>query len=98
MSDDRSMEEKLAALNVALSSEFSEAMDMNTSIVQAVKTQVHNLLTIRNAHLAEADRLFEMVKTLAESAAITAEINAALIATEFGVLIDTGDEDEDGEE
>lgn len=98
MTEDRSMEEKLAALNVALSGDFSSAMDVNTDIVQATKTQVHNLLTIRNAHLVEADRLFEMVKTLAESAAITAEMNAALIATEFGILIDADDEEAEGDD
>src|SRR5262245_45308712 len=95
------LQEKLLALNISLEGEFQNAIDSNADIVGATKKMAHNLLIIRNAYLAEADRIFEMVKALAESAHITAELLADLVAAEWGIEEffddDEDDEDEDDE-
>lgn len=92
------LQEKLQILNVELEGEFQSALDSNADIVGATKRMAHNLLTIRNAHLNEADRLFEMVKMLAESALITADMIGDMVAAEWGITNELLEEDEDDEE
>lgn len=91
----------LEALNLRLEDDFGSAIDLNADIINATRTMAHKLLIIRNGHLAEADRILEIVTGLAESAQMTADLLADTVAAEWGIegftepLTDEEDEDDD---
>lgn len=99
MTEDTSTpQDRLDIINSDLTSGFGDVIDMNADLMNATRTMAHNLLTIRQGHLIEADRLLELTKQLAESAHITAELTADTIAAEWGISFDELDEDEEEEE
>lgn len=81
------LQEQLSILNVRLEGSFHDAVDLNSDIILATRKMAHNLLTIRNGHITQAERLLEMVRDLAASAGITAEITADVVAAEWGIEI-----------
>src|SRR5262245_44238538 len=95
------LQDKLAALDIALEGAFTDAIDFNADLIAATKTMAHRLLIIRNGHLAQADRLMDMVKNLAECAHITAQLNADVVGAEWNIeeiLDDLEDEDDEEDE
>lgn len=90
--------EALRNLNLELQTSFGEVMELNGDIISATRTMAHNLLTIRNAHLEQADHIMEIVKNLAISAQITSELTADMISAEWGITVDQFMDDQDEEE
>lgn len=91
----------LEALNLKLENDFGSAIDLNADIINATRVMAHKLLVIRNGHLAEADRILEIVTGLAESAQMTADLLADTVAAEWGIegfVPDEDAEDEDDDE
>jgi len=85
MSEKNLPEDRLNLLNLELERDFQEAIDLNTDVINATRTMAHKLLVIRNAHLQQADRIFQMVSNLAESAALTADLTADIVSAEWGI-------------
>jgi hypothetical protein len=96
-----SLQEQLGLLNDGLIESFGETLDLNADIIAATRTMAHNLLTIRQGHLFQAERILGLVQALAEANHLTAQLNADLLAAEFGLPQDADymdDEDEEDED
>ena len=90
----------LKALGNKLQNDLGEIMDLNHGIVAALREQAHNILKIRRAYLEEADRLYEVAITIADTIQVTGALAADMISVEFGTEFfgDEGlEEDEDDE-
>lgn len=97
MADDNlsSIQEALGLLNDDLIEGFKETLDLNADIIAATRTMAHNLLTIRQGHLFQAERILGIVQNLAEANHLTAQLNGDLLAAEWGLPQDGYDEEED---
>lgn len=102
MSESDPRNERLSILNIELEQAFGTAIDLNADIINATRKMAHNLIVIRNGHLAQAERLLEIVQGLAESASITSDLTADLVVSEWGIDVvneaDLEDLDEDEED
>lgn len=94
--------EILQSLNDKQDESIATILDLNHDIIRATRQQAKNILTIRKAHLEEADRLYDLAMLLADSIQVTSQIAAGLVDIEFGgdvpkELQDEEEEDEDDE-
>jgi len=93
-------QDALDVLNLKLVEGFGESVDLNADIINATRAMAHKILVIRNGHLAEAERLWDIVEDLAVSAKMTADMLADGIVAEWGIsdLLADNDEDEEDED
>ena len=76
--------EVLKAMGAKTRVDLGDVLDLNHGIVAALRDQAHNILRIRRAYLEEAERLYEVAITLAETIQVTGNLASELISVEFG--------------
>lgn len=89
MSEDNKAEpiqDALKILGAKMNVDLGEVLDLNHGIVTALRDQAHNILTIRRAYLEEAERLYEVAMTIAETIQVTGQLAADLVSVEFGTV------------
>jgi predicted transposase YbfD/YdcC len=85
VTENQTNDEALEILNLKLVKDFGGSIDMNADIINATREMAHKILVIRSGHLAEAERLWDIVEDLAVSAKMTADMLADTISAEWGI-------------
>lgn len=87
------------AIDGELARLYTEMIDLNADAMKAMRQQMKNVETIRQAFLIQADRANEVIQFLAAGAALVAKTTGDLILSEYGSeKDDSNDEDDDDDD